>query len=100
LRPLHVLSAFGASFSILAQLPMLADSVASFRAFNLTDSVAQQFAEQALALRHDHPDMAPIRAEQLLGVRRGEGAGDSLWALTNRVQQNWLRGGMCGTPAE
>ncbi len=61
-----------ASFQILEQLPRLADRVADFRGFNLADAVAQDFAQKALALRYDHPDMAPIRAEQLLNVRRGK----------------------------
>jgi hypothetical protein len=72
----------------------LADRVAGFRAFNLADALAQDFAQKALALRYDHSDMAPIRAEQLLDVRRGEDAGNSLWAVTNRVRENLLRGGM------
>jgi hypothetical protein len=83
-----------ASFQILEQLPRLADRVADFRAFNLADAVAQEFAQKALALRYSDPALAPIRADQLLDVRRAEDAGNSLWAVTNRCQENLLRGGM------
>jgi hypothetical protein len=83
-----------ASFQILEQLPRMADRVADFRPFNLADAVAQDFAQKALALRYSDPALAPIRAEQLLDIRRGEDAGNSLWAVTNRCQENLLRGGM------
>ena len=82
---------------LLGQLPRLADRVASFRAFTLADAAALDFAQKALALRYRDPVAAPIRAEQVLDVRRGEDAGNSLWAVTNRVQENLLRGGMRDT---
>ena len=83
-----------ASFTILGQLPRIAQRVAEFRSFQLSGAVARQFATQALALRYDRPEMAPIRAEQLLDARRYEDAGNDLWAITNRIQENLLRGGM------
>jgi hypothetical protein len=83
-----------ASFDILGKLPKLADRVASFRAIEMSNGAAQQFAEQALALRYNDSAAAPIRAEQLLDARRHEDAGSDLWSLTNRVQENLLRGGM------
>ena len=83
-----------ASFKILGQLPALADRVASFRDTTLRDNDAQLFATRALALRYPDPARAPIRAEQLLEVRRSEDAANNLWAITNRVQENLLRGGM------
>jgi len=86
-----------ASFTILGQLPRLAERVASFRAFGLSDSAARQFAEQALTLRYARPELAPIRAEQLLEPRRIDDAANNLWAITNRVQENLLRGGMRDT---
>jgi hypothetical protein len=86
-----------ASFTILGQLPRIAKRVADFRSVSLSDSVARQFATQALALRYSDPALAPIRAEQLLDVRRSEDAGSTLWEVTNRVQENLLRGGMRDT---
>jgi hypothetical protein len=86
-----------ASFQILEQLPKLADRVANFRTVGLSDSIARQFAERALALRYDRPELAPIRAEQLLEIRRREDAASDLWSITNRVGENLLRGGMRDT---
>ena len=86
-----------ASFTILAQLPRIADRVASFRSIGLSDAVARQFAEKALELRYPDPSMAPIRADQLLQARRSEDAGNNLWEITNRVHANLLRGGMRDT---
>jgi hypothetical protein len=86
-----------ASFQILEQLPRMADRVADFRPFNLADAVAQDFAQKALALRYSDPALAPIRAEQLLDIRRGEDAGNSLWAVTNRARI--CSGAECGTRA-
>jgi hypothetical protein len=86
-----------ASFEILGQLPKLADRVASFKSVALSDRIARQFAEKALALRYADPTLAPIRAEQLLEARRSEDAGNTLWEVTNRVQENLLRGGMRDT---
>ena len=86
-----------ASFSIMAQLPRIADRVKEFRSVGLSDSVARQFATQALALRYPDPTKAPIRAEQLLEPRRSEDAGIDLWSLTNKVSENLLRGGMRDT---
>ena len=83
-----------ASFKILGQLPLLAERIASFRNTRLSDSTAQVFASRALELRYTDPTRSPIRAEQLLAVRRSEDAGNDLWAVTNRVQENLLRGGM------
>jgi hypothetical protein len=51
------------------------------------------FAERALELRF--PKGAPngVEPEQLLTCRRAEDVGDDLWRVTNRVQENVLRGG-------
>ena len=87
----------GASFKILGQLPVLAERVASFRSRALTDGAAQLFASRALELRYPDPSKAPIRADQLLQVRRSEDAGNNLWEISNRVHENLLRGGMRDT---
>ena len=86
-----------ASFDILSQLPKIADQVTEFRTRMLSDPAAGEFATRALALRYTEPTAAPIRAEQLLDVRRGEDCGRDLWSVTNRVQENLLRGGMKDT---
>ena len=47
------------------------------RTVGLSDSIARQFAESALALRYGRPELAPIRAEQLLEIRRRESRGNA-----------------------
>jgi len=86
-----------ASFEILGQLPKLADRVARMRSIGLSADIRRQFAERALSLRYDRPELAPINAAQLLEARRGEDSGPTLWEVTNRVQENLLRGGMRDT---
>lgn len=83
-----------ASFKILEQLPALADRVESFRSKSLSETEALEFAAKALGLRYSDPGRAPVRPELLLEVRRNEDVGDSLRTITNRVQENLLRGGM------
>jgi hypothetical protein len=86
-----------ASFKILGQLPLLAERVATFRNTALSDGAARVFANRALELRYGDPTVAPIAAEQLLEPRRPEDVGNDLWKITNRVQENLLRGGMRDT---
>lgn len=52
------------------------------------------FAEQALALRYPDPGLAGMSASVLLNCRRVEDAGDDLYSVLNRVQENLLRGGL------
>jgi hypothetical protein len=86
-----------ASFQILDQLPKLADRVARFKSIGLSADIQRQFAERALALRYDRPELAPINATQLLEARRSEDAGPTLWETVNKVSENLLRGGMRDT---
>jgi hypothetical protein len=86
-----------ASFQILDQIPVLAERVVGFRNRLLSEAEASVFASKALQLRYHDPTLAPIRPQLLLDVRRNEDVGNSLWAITNRVQENLLRGGMCDT---
>ncbi len=61
-----------ASFKILSQLRVLGDRVASFRRAILSEDTARAFAGQALQLRYPDPNRAPVRAVQLLAVRRAQ----------------------------
>lgn len=53
-----------------------------------------RFAEKAMALRFPDPAQAGMQPSQLLTCRRAEDAGDDLWTVTNRIQENLLRGGL------
>lgn len=52
------------------------------------------FADRALALRFEDVTQARMQPSALLNVRRTEDAGDDLWHVMNRVQENLLRGGL------
>ncbi len=58
-----------------------------------------RFAEQALTLRYPEPAEAGMAASVLLSCRRGEDAGEGLWRTLNPVQENFLRGGLPGSPS-
>jgi hypothetical protein len=53
-----------------------------------------RFAERALTLRYPDPAQAGMAASLLLNCRRVEDAGDDLFSVLNRVQENLLRGGL------
>jgi len=52
------------------------------------------FAAQAMTIRYGEKSKWKVTPEQLLGVRREEDKGDSLWVVFNRIQENVLRGGL------
>ena len=83
-----------ASFRILDQVPAITASVELFRARRLTDAESRAFAAAALRLRYDDPHTAPVGPEKLLEARRYEDAGDNLWNVLNRLQENLCRGGL------
>ena len=51
-------------------------------------------AEHALELRYPKGVMSGLEFAQLLNARRSEDVGDDLWRVTNRIQENLLRGGL------
>jgi hypothetical protein len=51
-------------------------------------------AERALELRFPKGIASGLEPAQLLTVRRTEDVGDDLWRVTNRIQENLLRGGL------
>jgi hypothetical protein len=52
------------------------------------------FAERALELRYPKGTRSGLEPAQLLTARRTEDVGDDLWRITNRIQENLLRGGL------
>jgi Domain of unknown function (DUF932) len=52
------------------------------------------FAERALELRYPKGAAGSLEPGQLLCARRSGDIGDDLWRVTNRVQENLLRGGL------
>jgi hypothetical protein len=58
-----------------------------------------QFAERALELRFPKEVRSGLEPAQVLTCRRVEDVGDDLWRVTNRIQENLLRGGLMGRTA-
>src|ERR1051326_3292 len=83
-----------ASFRILDQVPAITASVELFRARQLTGPESRAFATAALRIRYQDVQKAPVGPEKLLEARRYEDAGDDLWHVLNRCQENLLRGGL------
>jgi hypothetical protein len=82
-----------ASFTLLDRIPAVIARVEAFQRRQLTSPEATSFAEAALRLRFEDTDKAPITPGKLLATRRHEDAGDDLWHVFNRVQENLLQGG-------
>src|SRR6266487_572971 len=83
-----------ASFRILDQVPAITAGVEVFRARQLTGHESRAFATAALQLRYEDAQKAPVGPEKVLEARRYEDAGEDLWHVFNRLQENLLRGGL------
>jgi hypothetical protein len=82
-----------ASFKLLDHVPAITSRVEAFRNRKLNGTELEAFAGAALRLRFEDVKEAPITANKLLDSRRYEDAGDDLWHVFNRVQENLIRGG-------
>lgn len=89
---------FAAIEEITKQIPMVLDYVERMRSVNLTQEQQVQFARNAAELRWKDKHV-PVNPAELLHIRRPEDAGDSVWHVYNRVQENLIRGGMEGLSA-
>jgi hypothetical protein len=83
-----------ASYHILEHVPKVAALIDSFRNRRLTEPETLTFAEQALLLRFDGKEQAPIEPRTLLTPRRAEDQSNDLWTVLNRTQENLVRGGL------
>lgn len=82
-----------ASFKLLDGIPAITSRVEAFKGRKLNGTELETFAGAALRLRFENVQEAPISASKLLTSRRYEDAGDDLWHIFNRVQENLIRGG-------
>lgn len=83
-----------ASYRILDGVPGLAAAIDRFRNRVLSEPEALAFAQQALRLRYETPELSPIAPQTLLSVRRPEDQAQDLWTLLNKVQEHLCRGGL------
>lgn len=81
--------------NILDRLPEVSESIREMDALRLTPGEQQAFARAALVARYDDPEKpAPVKAEQILTLRRHEDAAPTMWNTLNAVQENLVRGGL------
>lgn len=88
------------SYKIVDEMPRVLDQVGEFKEIKMLPEEANLFAKAALELRYptaeDGNQVTPIVPEQLLRVRRREDQDASLWSTFNRVQENFIKGGLRG----
>ena len=73
------------------------DAAEAWRGVILSRDEQRAFGEAARLLRFGDGEgnaATPIAPERLLAPRRAEDAGDDLWRVFNRVQENVIRGGL------
>jgi hypothetical protein len=85
-----------AALELTAQIPKVDALVATMRDRHLSPDEARAFAKKALALRYEQPDAYDPGV--LLMQRRLEDAGNDLWKVLNRIQENIMKGGFAGPP--
>lgn len=83
---------------ILDDVQLTMDHVEQFKAVNLNYDEQRVFANAALQLKYDD-GASPIKATDLLDVRRMADRGSDLWTVFNRTQEALVRGGVQGRSA-
>jgi hypothetical protein len=83
-------------YTIVEDLPDVADQVETFRSLTLSEDEQHAFGQAAMALRWDHPEESGFSPEQVTQARRCEDKGADLWSALNRTQENLIRGGLHG----
>jgi len=74
-------------------VPRLKEWVANAESTILTKRDQQNFAQEAAEIRFGKGE-PPFDPNLLLNVRREADAGDNVWSIYNRVQENVMRGGI------
>jgi Domain of unknown function (DUF932) len=82
------------ALQIAEQFGRLAGQVGRMEQRALYKDEQLALAEQAMDLRFARDDIGRPAAVQLLGCRRVEDAGNDLWSIFNRIQENLLTGGL------
>jgi hypothetical protein len=88
------------SYTVLSESRMAIERAEEWAGIRLAPSEQMLMAEEARRIRLGDPATqevdSPIKAEQFLRVRRHEDAPNDLWTVTNRIQENAIRGGLTG----
>lgn len=73
--------------------------IEGWKSKELTERKEREFAARALVLRFGEDRAKQYEPSALLGARRAEDEGRSVWAVLNRIQENAMRGGQEGRSA-
>lgn len=79
------------SYKIIEETPAIFESVERYKNIELTQLMQISYAKVAAELLKPNLPLAP---EALLKARRQEDTSNSLWVTMNRVQENFMRGGI------
>lgn len=77
-------------YEYVKNLPPLTDKIEHYLSIHMTAASRKDFAQQALMLRYESEEKAPIKYSDLLTVRREMDNIDSLWNVYNVVQENLI----------
>lgn len=84
------------SYTIINDVPVIMGKVDGFKSIQLTREMGNAFAVAAMELRYPTHEgrKQPFAPSELLNVRRHQDEGSDLWTVFNRVQENFMRGGI------
>lgn len=83
----------GGAHQLVASVDEQADKLETFRSTRLSTDEARILADAAIDVRFDDRP-AGITPEHVLSPRRHADNGTDLWSITNRIQENLMRGGV------
>ncbi len=78
-------------FSVVEETQALPDLIREYSGITLSRDAQRAFATAALELRESS---LPLTPEQVLTPRRMDDRGPDLWTVTNRIQENLVKGGL------
>ena len=87
---LEVLDA--AERTVVEKFPVMLEHIDEMRARDISRDAQMEYAKLAQRLRYGDT-LPPFQPEELLNVRREADAGDSVWRVLNRIQENVMHGG-------
>lgn len=84
--------ALAATIAVANQTQKALSVVNEWKKIPLANSEQLVLASEVHKLRFETP--TPITPAQLLDMRRAEDSGNDLWSVTNRIQENTIKGGL------
>jgi hypothetical protein len=87
------------AYEVLGVFDRVEEKCDAMQSLLLPPPAQQALANAALRYRFGE-EHHPITASQLLSPRRREDQSDDLWTVFNRVQENFLKGGLSGQTAQ